>query len=70
MKVITEYKNNDEIIEVFTTIKEVKKSCIGWLEVYEDIDDTNYHSEKNKINQANDLKRINRTMNEFGYSYK
>ena len=70
LKIITEYKNNEEIIEIFNTLKEVKESCLGWIEVYEDIDNKNYKSEKGIISQSDDLNSINYVMSYFGYSYK
>ncbi|WP_323705895.1 hypothetical protein P3U41_05695 [Mammaliicoccus sciuri] len=70
MKTITEYKNNVEETRTFNNLDEIKQSAIGWLEVYQDIDDVSYKNEMNAISNTNDLTVVNDVMNEFGYSYK
>lgn len=69
MTMFKEIKNNSEITEIFKTIQEVKLSAIGWLEVYQDIDDKNYHNEINIIKNTNDLNTINNELEVFGYKY-
>lgn len=70
MKTIKEYKNNVEETGTFNNLDEIKQSAIGWLEVYQDIDDVSYKNEMNAISNTNDLTVVNDVMNEFGYSYK
>ncbi len=70
MKTITEYKNNVEETGTFNNLDEIKQSAIGWIEVYQDIDDVRYKEEMNTISNANSLANVNDVMNEFVYSYK
>lgn len=66
----TEYKNNVEETEKLKNLDEVKQSAIGWLEVYQDIDNESYQEEMITIKNTNSIKTINEIMEEFGYSYK